>query len=410
KMKTKILILVLLFPIYIFSQWEIKKSYSFSYYNKMFFFDDVCFLNQNYNVYCSSDNGENWTLRSVNPVELQTAYYNRLFYYKLIEENVYVSLDSCLTFNPLNTSSLAKENKLSRGFIQNDYITNFNNTMIMTDHDKYFVSFDDGWNWSYDYLPDYGIYYGGMTTSKVYRSDSHVYICSEFLDEPNYTPYGYVYEYDVSTDSFTTIFTNKVFDAIVLDSTLLIANQQLISLNLYTFQSSVLYNGGYNYIFSIAEYGDTVYMTKRSAPYNNGKVLKSNKSDLVQWEDFNDGFSADHGDIRELYVYKNYLFAVSDSILYRRELTPYIGIEEKLNKDIISIYPNPANAHIQIVMNNDHFPADISLYDIHGNLILSEKLNENESHIDVSDIAQGVYLLKVVSEKLVYSDKVIIQH
>ena len=70
----------------------------------------------------------------------------------------------------------------------------------------------------------------------------------------------------------------------------------------------------------------------------------------------------------------------------------------------VSIFPNPFNEEIIIQMNsNDNF--NISIFDIHGKMVLNEKKNTSCKLYPKLD--SGVYFLEVNSEKVSYNVKII---
>ena len=58
----------------------------------------------------------------------------------------------------------------------------------------------------------------------------------------------------------------------------------------------------------------------------------------------------------------------------------------------ISLYPNPAVS--TIVINNTN-GRDIKLYDVSGRLILHQKGNQQQTHVDINHLSDGVYMLHV---------------
>jgi hypothetical protein len=58
----------------------------------------------------------------------------------------------------------------------------------------------------------------------------------------------------------------------------------------------------------------------------------------------------------------------------------------------ISLYPNPAVS--TIVINNTN-GRDIQLYDVSGRLILHQKGNQQQTHVDINHLSDGVYMLHV---------------
>ena len=74
--------------------------------------------------------------------------------------------------------------------------------------------------------------------------------------------------------------------------------------------------------------------------------------------------------------------------------------------DEISIYPNPTNGQLNIGIENEE-TLDISIYDLDGKII-REGL-DNHSSIDVSELANGVYVVKIISEEFTSFKKLVKQ-
>jgi O-glycosyl hydrolase/uncharacterized protein YjdB len=74
-------------------------------------------------------------------------------------------------------------------------------------------------------------------------------------------------------------------------------------------------------------------------------------------------------------------------------------------KNNILVYPNPANNYFKVVQNTTG-KASIELYSPNGQLLLKEVF-VNEKKIDISSLQQGVYLVKIISEKNVYYKKIV---
>jgi len=73
----------------------------------------------------------------------------------------------------------------------------------------------------------------------------------------------------------------------------------------------------------------------------------------------------------------------------------------------LNIYPNPAQniLHLQL---NESIQGTVSITDLQGQTILSQAINDNNAQINTSNVANGVYVLKVVSEKASYTKQVVI--
>jgi hypothetical protein len=72
----------------------------------------------------------------------------------------------------------------------------------------------------------------------------------------------------------------------------------------------------------------------------------------------------------------------------------------------ISIYPNPANEFVQIASEENI--TGIEIYNLIGKKVISSSSLINNK-IDVSNLSKGIYVLKVMSNKLVGSRKIIIE-
>jgi uncharacterized surface protein with fasciclin (FAS1) repeats len=66
---------------------------------------------------------------------------------------------------------------------------------------------------------------------------------------------------------------------------------------------------------------------------------------------------------------------------------------------ISSVYPNPANEQITVVMDAANDNAMFQIYDMRGSVVKQGMLNAVTNVIDLRDMANGPYQLRVVSEK-----------
>jgi C1A family cysteine protease len=76
--------------------------------------------------------------------------------------------------------------------------------------------------------------------------------------------------------------------------------------------------------------------------------------------------------------------------------TSLSGIASFTNpEDNISIYPNPANDNVTVENNNFTIGQTISVYDIQGQLLLQQPMQQAKTNIDISIFSKGLYFLKV---------------
>ena len=93
--------------------------------------------------------------------------------------------------------------------------------------------------------------------------------------------------------------------------------------------------------------------------------------------------------------------------------TPLVVTSISEIKDIkyITIFPNPAKNYIRISFeNNSNSDCIINIYDIHGKLIKSRKLELNMTEINTTDLEPGTYFLKIIDNgNIIKYDKLIVE-
>ena len=88
-------------------------------------------------------------------------------------------------------------------------------------------------------------------------------------------------------------------------------------------------------------------------------------------------------------------------------LYTFTSIEENnALSNVISVYPNPFNDQVKI-NNETNLNLDITILDVMGKVISTNKSNENTVTINTSELAHGMYLINVKSEKLSASYKIV---
>ena len=81
------------------------------------------------------------------------------------------------------------------------------------------------------------------------------------------------------------------------------------------------------------------------------------------------------------------------------------NIAENQKLESILVYPNPFIDQIQIQFEND-FKSIYSIFDLNGRLHHSGTLNRKENTIEVSNLSQGWYLLKIMTENQTITKKI----
>ena len=80
------------------------------------------------------------------------------------------------------------------------------------------------------------------------------------------------------------------------------------------------------------------------------------------------------------------------------------GVEENSDSAIL-VYPNPAHDFIRVRTNNDSSVQRIDLYNVTGQLMTSSTENE----INVSELNSGMYIIRVICDAMIYTERVIIK-
>ncbi|MFZ4785688.1 MAG: T9SS type A sorting domain-containing protein, partial [Flavobacteriales bacterium] len=75
----------------------------------------------------------------------------------------------------------------------------------------------------------------------------------------------------------------------------------------------------------------------------------------------------------------------------------YVGVEETTNA-VFNLYPNPASNSVNIIAN-DALGQMISITDASGRLIRTEKINTSNVTMDVSDLSDGLYFVRIGAEQ-----------
>jgi hypothetical protein len=79
---------------------------------------------------------------------------------------------------------------------------------------------------------------------------------------------------------------------------------------------------------------------------------------------------------------------------------------QKLNADLVSIYPNPSNGIV--VVKTPVLNTQVNVFDINGKKVFTQTTSSFETSLDLSHLANGVYQLNIVSENSSLNHKLMI--
>lgn len=85
------------------------------------------------------------------------------------------------------------------------------------------------------------------------------------------------------------------------------------------------------------------------------------------------------------------------------------GIDEGLNNPGFSVYPNPASSMVQVELANESASWTCELYETTGRKVLGFDAEGRSLQIDVSDLAKGVYMLRLQNGGFEHTGRIIIR-
>lgn len=76
-------------------------------------------------------------------------------------------------------------------------------------------------------------------------------------------------------------------------------------------------------------------------------------------------------------------------------ITVNVGVEEIAMEDQLNIYPNPVTDVLNVQWNNTNESATLSIRDLSGRLVLSERAANGNAALDLSQLSSGNYILEL---------------
>ena len=92
------------------------------------------------------------------------------------------------------------------------------------------------------------------------------------------------------------------------------------------------------------------------------------------------------------------------------EMREIAEVQEVETYEDVNVYPNPNNGKFTVIVQDyiKQGAAYYELYDVHGMMLFSGKLHENETEVDVGTVSAGVYLLRIKNGDNVISKVIVI--
>jgi hypothetical protein len=67
--------------------------------------------------------------------------------------------------------------------------------------------------------------------------------------------------------------------------------------------------------------------------------------------------------------------------------------------DVFSIYPNPASTQVVIESSVRPIKSHLSIINLNGQELFNQQITESKTFLDISNLTEGVYLIKITSDK-----------
>ncbi len=87
--------------------------------------------------------------------------------------------------------------------------------------------------------------------------------------------------------------------------------------------------------------------------------------------------------------------------------SPVTGIEQRDPEFGVKVYPNPANTTVYVDVNQADKSTKVLIYNLQGQLIHTQAVSSRITPVNIADFTNGLYILKVESEKGVSTNKFI---
>jgi len=145
---------------------------------------------------------------------------------------------------------------------------------------------------------------------------------------------------------------------------------------------------------------------------NDGGVYLFNQY-ANSWTAENTGFPSSI-QVNALAYDSTYLYAGTNQGLWQRPLTDFpLSIFNPQKQSALKIYPNPGTGKFTVQLLESNFSStnsELKIFDIYGKEIVSEYFSGQQTAIDLSDKAKGVYILEIYTQNQQLSvEKIIVQ-
>ena len=108
------------------------------------------------------------------------------------------------------------------------------------------------------------------------------------------------------------------------------------------------------------------------------------------------------------YIYHGYGDKLNGHAIRCVRPAPQSSIKEEENS-LPAVYPNPSTGNITVTLNSEDYTT-LHILDVSGKVCVEIKVTENTQTIDITNLNNGVYILKFTGETNTYTSKISIQN
>ncbi|MDD4150380.1 MAG: T9SS type A sorting domain-containing protein [Bacteroidales bacterium] len=224
--------------------------------------------------------------------------------------------------------------------------------------------------------------------------------------------YGGIYIENMPTDSTNAFVSQSDFNYIIQDFHVYANENSYMQNNLRKllcdYHSNFLALG----IFQTYDRGSEMWVRKYDNEFN---LLWKRYIGGVEGETFRDAINTSDGgyliigESSSFDQYTSMYIVKTDSLGLGNYTSP---VEEYIiNKNNeFRVYPNPASTIVTIEFENSNNEYSIEIFDMSGRLVLQKISSDYQNYIDVNNLKNGLYMVRIVYQNRIFQSKLIINH
>lgn len=94
-----------------------------------------------------------------------------------------------------------------------------------------------------------------------------------------------------------------------------------------------------------------------------------------------------------------------ESITQATDFDP--SVEDYMSNSYVTLFPNPTTGHCEILCD-DGFVKGVQVYDISGRSLMSSEYSDTNVSLDMSDFAPGLYLVRITTDKVIVTRRLVL--